>query len=112
MYDHEEEREDDAGKKDEDAAKLVNHKVGKAEGGHHHHCWVVLLQGFHLNLEIFRGWKVNYLLLKLKQNTNEMGTHGKPIDTKNGEKDLGFVGPIPNLVLIAVSIFGTWVCAK
>ena len=38
--DHEEEGEDDAGEKDEDAAKLVNQEPTKAEGGDHHyvHC--------------------------------------------------------------------------
>ena len=49
--DHEEEGEDDAGEKDEDAAELVNQEVADTEGGHHHHGWVGLLQGFHLNLE-------------------------------------------------------------
>ena len=52
MDDHEEEGKDDSGKKDEDAAELVNQKVANAEGGHHHHSGVVLLQGFHLNLKM------------------------------------------------------------
>ena len=51
MDDHEDEGEDDAGEKDEDAAELVHQEPAKAEGGNHHHRWVVLLQGFHLNLE-------------------------------------------------------------
>ena len=50
MDDHEDEGEDDAGEKDEDAAELVNQEPAKAEGGNHHHRWVVLLQGFHLHL--------------------------------------------------------------
>ena len=49
--DHEDEGEDDAGEKDEDAAELVNQEPAKAEGGNHHHRWVVLLQGFHLHLQ-------------------------------------------------------------
>ena len=65
--DHEEEGEDDSREKDEDAAELVkrnwiffnlkkiklnlvNHEDAEADGGNHHHRWVGLLQGFHLNL--------------------------------------------------------------
>ena len=55
--DHEDEGEDDAREKDENATELVNHKVAKTEGGHHHHRRVVLLQRFHLNLEIFQWMK-------------------------------------------------------
>ena len=32
---------------------LVNHEDAEADGGNHHHRWVGLLQGFHLNLWMF-----------------------------------------------------------
>ena len=39
---------------------LVNHEDAEADGGNHHHRWVGLLQGFHLNLWMFVDlkWKV------------------------------------------------------
>ena len=32
---------------------LVNHEDAEADGGNHHHRWVGLLQGFHLDLWMF-----------------------------------------------------------
>ena len=87
MDDHEDEGEDDAGEKDEDAAELVNQEPAKAEGGNHHHRWVVLLQGFHLHLG-------NYYMVEIKQNTNEMMG---PL-TKIMAKRTNFVDSIPDLV--------------
>ena len=88
---------------------LVNHEDAEADGGNHHHRWVGLLQGFHLNL--FTNVRRSKKLGKMYRIWMR-GLRNKYLSLSLG-LDYKFVVKMKKIFCRSkIVVFGTWVCAQ